>query len=57
MKNPRRFFLMQQTYATLFSLANKLQVKGDRVLKTSNQPAVDDHDRDHPSSGRRCDAQ
>lgn len=32
-------FLMQQTYATLFSLANKLQVKGDQFLKhfTSRQ--------------------
>jgi len=28
----REIFLMQQTYATLFSLANKLQVKGDKYL-------------------------
>ncbi|MDF2505167.1 MULTISPECIES: MarR family transcriptional regulator [Clostridium] len=28
----RELFLMQQTYATLFSLANKLQVKGDQYL-------------------------
>lgn len=27
-----RAFLMQQTYATLFSLTNKLQVQGDRYL-------------------------
>ena len=35
----RAMFLMQQTYATLFSLANKLQVKGDQYLKhlTSRQ--------------------
>jgi hypothetical protein len=26
--------LMQQTYATLFSLANKIQVKGDKYLET-----------------------
>jgi DNA-binding MarR family transcriptional regulator len=39
MENPRALFLMQQTYATLFSLANKLQGKGDQVLKalTSRQ--------------------
>jgi DNA-binding MarR family transcriptional regulator len=30
MDNPRTIFLMQQTYATLFSLANKVQVKGDQ---------------------------
>ncbi len=32
-------FLMQQTYATLFSLANKVQVKGDQYLEnfTSRQ--------------------
>ena len=32
-------FLMQQTYATLFSLANKIQVKGDKFLEllTSRQ--------------------
>ena len=28
----RELFLMQQTYSTLFSLANKLQVKGDEYL-------------------------
>ncbi|AKA69242.1 MarR family winged helix-turn-helix transcriptional regulator [Clostridium scatologenes] len=28
----REIFLMEQTYATLFSLANKLQVKGDEYL-------------------------
>jgi DNA-binding MarR family transcriptional regulator len=33
METPRDIFLMQQTYATLFSLANKLQVKGDQFLK------------------------
>ena len=35
----REAFLMQQTYATLFSLTNKLQVKGDSYLKrlTSRQ--------------------
>jgi len=33
MDNPKAIFLMQQTYATLFSLANKLQVKGDQYLK------------------------
>ena len=27
-----RIFLMQQTYATLFSLANKIQVKGDKYF-------------------------
>ena len=32
MDNPRAVFLMQQTYATLFSLANKLQIKGDQYL-------------------------
>ena len=32
MDNSRRIFLMQQTFATLFSLANKLQVKGDQTL-------------------------
>ena len=39
MITPRAEFLMQQTYATLFSLANKLQVKGDRYFKhlTSRQ--------------------
>ncbi|MFJ7666572.1 MarR family winged helix-turn-helix transcriptional regulator [Lysinibacillus sp. NPDC097195] len=32
-------FLMQQTYATLFSLSNKIQVKGDKYLEilTSRQ--------------------
>lgn len=33
METPRAVFLMQQTYATLFSLANKIQVKGDQCLK------------------------
>jgi len=35
----RELFLMQQTYATLFSLANKIQVKGDKILEllTSRQ--------------------
>jgi Transcriptional regulators len=28
----REIFLMQQTYATLFSLANKLQVQGDKYF-------------------------
>lgn len=28
----REIFLMQQTYATLFSLANKLQVEGDKYF-------------------------
>lgn len=28
----RELFLMQQTYATLFSLANKIQVKGDQYF-------------------------
>jgi len=39
MEYTRAMFLMQQTYATLFSLANKLQVKGDQHLKhlTSRQ--------------------
>jgi DNA-binding MarR family transcriptional regulator len=39
METPRSIFLMQQTYATLFSLANKLQIKGDGYLKhlTSRQ--------------------
>jgi DNA-binding MarR family transcriptional regulator len=39
MENPREVFLMQQTYATLFSLANKLQVRGDQYMKrlTSRQ--------------------
>jgi DNA-binding MarR family transcriptional regulator len=39
MEYTRGLFLMQQTYATLFSLANKLQVKGDQYLKylTSRQ--------------------
>jgi DNA-binding MarR family transcriptional regulator len=34
MEDARAMFLMQQTYATLFSLANKLQVKGDQQLKS-----------------------
>lgn len=33
MDNPKKIFLSQQTFATLFSLANKLQVKGDLYLK------------------------
>lgn len=35
----RDLFLMQQTYSTLFSLANKIQVKGDKDLEflTSRQ--------------------
>lgn len=35
----KEIFLMQQTYATLFSLANKIQVKGDKFLEllTSRQ--------------------
>jgi len=33
MDTPRDLFLRQQTYATLFSLANKIQVKGDQRLK------------------------
>jgi DNA-binding MarR family transcriptional regulator len=35
----KEIFLMQQTYATLFSLANKIQVKGDKYLEllTSRQ--------------------
>ncbi|MCZ8518312.1 MULTISPECIES: MarR family winged helix-turn-helix transcriptional regulator [Paenibacillus] len=35
----RELFLMQQTYATLFSLANKIQIKGDAYLEnlTSRQ--------------------
>ena len=39
METPRDIFLMQQTYATLFSLTNKIQVKGDEYLKhlTSRQ--------------------
>ncbi|USG64387.1 MarR family transcriptional regulator [Brevibacillus ruminantium] len=30
----RELFLMQQTYATLFSLANKIQIKGDQYLES-----------------------
>jgi len=30
----RELFLMQQTYATLFSLANKVQVKGDKYFES-----------------------
>ncbi|HPH97596.1 MAG TPA: MarR family winged helix-turn-helix transcriptional regulator [Anaerolineaceae bacterium] len=33
MNTPKEIFLKQQTYATLFSLANKIQVKGDQCLK------------------------
>ncbi|MFS0782939.1 MarR family winged helix-turn-helix transcriptional regulator [Bacillus sp. 1P06AnD] len=38
----RELFLMQQTYATLFSLANKIQVKSDKYLEplTSRQYMV-----------------
>ncbi|WP_026883194.1 MarR family winged helix-turn-helix transcriptional regulator [Clostridium akagii] len=32
MDDYREIFLMQQTYATLFSLANKIQVKADKYL-------------------------
>lgn len=32
MDTNRELFIMQQTYATLFSLANKIQVKGDKYL-------------------------
>ncbi|MDR3573418.1 MAG: MarR family transcriptional regulator [Anaerolineaceae bacterium] len=34
MDNFRDIFLIEQTYATLFSLANKIQVKGDAYLKS-----------------------
>lgn len=34
MDYPRELFLMQQTYASLFTLANKVQVKGDQILVT-----------------------
>ncbi|NMB55970.1 MAG: MarR family transcriptional regulator [Leptolinea sp.] len=39
MENNRTIFLRQQVYATLFSLANKIQVKGDQNLEafTSRQ--------------------
>jgi DNA-binding MarR family transcriptional regulator len=39
MEDRRAIFLMQQTYATLFSIANKVQVKGDQYMKnlTSRQ--------------------
>lgn len=39
MEEEKFAFLMQQTYATLFSLANKVQVKGDQYLEnfTSRQ--------------------
>ncbi len=40
MENPKEIvFLMQQVYATLFSLANKIQVQGDKYLEklTSRQ--------------------
>ncbi|NNU75748.1 MarR family winged helix-turn-helix transcriptional regulator [Clostridium estertheticum] len=38
----RELFLMQQTYATLFSVTNKLQVQGDRYFEvlTSRQMMV-----------------
>lgn len=32
MDNYRELFLMEQIYATLFSLANKIQIKGDNYL-------------------------
>lgn len=32
MDNYREIFLMQQTYSTLFSLANKIQVKADKYI-------------------------
>jgi DNA-binding MarR family transcriptional regulator len=34
MDNCRETFLRQQTYATLFSLANKLQIQGDKYLES-----------------------
>ncbi len=34
MENSRKIFLMEQIAATLFSLTNKLQVKGDKYLKS-----------------------
>jgi len=34
MDTRRELFLMQQTYATLFSIANKLQVVGDKYLES-----------------------
>ncbi|MBZ9607141.1 MarR family transcriptional regulator [Clostridium estertheticum] len=34
MDNYRDLFLMQQTYATLFSLNNKLQVQGDKYFES-----------------------
>jgi DNA-binding MarR family transcriptional regulator len=34
MESDREIFLKQQTYATLFSLANKIQVYGDKYLKS-----------------------
>ena len=33
MDNYREMFLMQQSYATLFSLSNKIQVKGDKYFE------------------------
>lgn len=38
-KEMKEYYLMQQAYGTLFSLANKLQIKGDRYLEhlTSRQ--------------------
>jgi len=32
MEYTREMFLWQQTYATLFSVSNKLQIKGDKIL-------------------------
>ncbi len=39
MENPREIFLQEQTYATLFSVVNKIQIKGDEYLEnmTSRQ--------------------
>ena len=39
MEDEQKIFLMEQAYATLFSLANKVQVKGDQYMKnlTSRQ--------------------
>ncbi|TCL54649.1 DNA-binding MarR family transcriptional regulator [Kineothrix alysoides] len=34
MEYTREMFLWQQTYATLFSVSNKLQVKGDKALES-----------------------
>jgi len=34
MENHRELFLMQQIYGTLFSLANKVQIQGDKYFKS-----------------------